>query len=476
MPIDPNIAMGVRPIEQPNMLGQMGQFMQLRQMQQENDTQNALRDWASKGGDMSNPESIRQLRMINPKLAQELIYKEQQSKNLTSEISSRDLKTGADSLKLLKENVGVVSSPQDMATFLQNAANTPGGKLLFSVVPLDKALSSIPNDPKAFEAYKRNFGLTSDKLYESADAQLKSRTDYGTTAMNNRQSDINSQRTDTREREKRDLVATENGYVLKDLYGNLDQVKGYGTLNGPNAPAKALPPAAASTFVTPQANTLAPAAANTNALTAPPVNQPGAPTVANAKAMNVPRPAPRAGYKYNEQGQQVKVEDQNLTEAQGKATGFALRAAEAHKVLDTVGKSGEVQPGLIKRVAEGVPLVGESLGTALNATQSSQQQQVEQAQRAFVNAILRQESGAAISESEFANAKKQYFPQPGDKPAVIEQKRQNRETAIKSLEIAGGPGMKQANADPTGLKAGTVEDGYRFKGGDPANKSNWEKQ
>jgi hypothetical protein len=27
MPIDPNIAMGVRPIEQPNMLAQMGQMM-----------------------------------------------------------------------------------------------------------------------------------------------------------------------------------------------------------------------------------------------------------------------------------------------------------------------------------------------------------------------------------------------------------------------------------------------------------------
>jgi hypothetical protein len=146
-----------------------------------------------------------------------------------------------------------------------------------------------------------------------------------------------------------------------------------------------------------------------------------------------------------------KSTSENLTEAQGKATGFALRAAEAHKIINDIGKSGEVQPGIVKRVAESIPLVGEGLGTALNATQTSSQQQVEQAQRAFVNAILRQESGAAINESEFNNAKKQYFPQPGDKPAVIEQKRQNRETAIKSLEIAGGPGMKQANKPTSGV-------------------------
>lgn len=35
MPIDPNIALGVKPIEQPNMLGQMAQVMALRQAQQE---------------------------------------------------------------------------------------------------------------------------------------------------------------------------------------------------------------------------------------------------------------------------------------------------------------------------------------------------------------------------------------------------------------------------------------------------------
>ena len=33
MPIDPSIALGVRPVEQPNVLGQMAQMMQMRQAQ-----------------------------------------------------------------------------------------------------------------------------------------------------------------------------------------------------------------------------------------------------------------------------------------------------------------------------------------------------------------------------------------------------------------------------------------------------------
>jgi len=79
---------------------------------------------------------------------------------------------------------------------------------------------------------------------------------------------------------------------------------------------------------------------------------------------------------------------------------------------------------------------------------SPKQQQIEQAQRDFVNAVVRQESGAEIPPREFDNAQKQYFPQPGDSQAVIKQKTRNRETAIRGLEIAAGPGMLSRQAAP----------------------------
>lgn len=59
---------------------------------------------------------------------------------------------------------------------------------------------------------------------------------------------------------------------------------------------------------------------------------------------------------------------------------------------------------------------------------------LEQAKRDITNAILRRESGAAISESEFESAEKQYFPQVGDTKGVIEQKIKNINIVLEGLK------------------------------------------
>ncbi|MDD3481817.1 hypothetical protein [Azovibrio restrictus] len=181
-----------------------------------------------------------------------------------------------------------------------------------------------------------------------------------------------------------------------------------------------------------------------------------------------------------------------LTEYQGKSTGFGMRADAASRLIDSVGQGGKVQPSLLKRAAESVPLVGEGLGMVANRFASPEQQQVEQAQRDFINAVLRQESGAAISQSEFENSARQYFPQPGDSAEVIEQKRANREAAINGFRISAGPGAKhigsasapapagqtaqQPQQGPQGagsLAAGHVDEGHVFLGGNPNDPANW---
>lgn len=113
-----------------------------------------------------------------------------------------------------------------------------------------------------------------------------------------------------------------------------------------------------------------------------------------------------------------------LTEYQGKSVTFGTRAAESHNVLNDL-------EGTYSTISANY------LPSFINSPEG---QKVQQAQANFVNAVLRQESGAAINASEFNNAKKQYFPQPGDSADVIAQKRQNRETVIKGFSRQAGPG------------------------------------
>lgn len=137
------------------------------------------------------------------------------------------------------------------------------------------------------------------------------------------------------------------------------------------------------------------------------------------------------------------------TEGQAKALLFGSRMAAANEVLAEMAKDGVNRPGMVKQITEGtlgaLPLVGGALATAggalTNGTQSPAQQQVEQAQRDFVNAVLRRESGAVISPVEFTNARLQYFPQPGDSPAVLRQKAANRQTAISGFKAEFGDAM-----------------------------------
>lgn len=121
----------------------------------------------------------------------------------------------------------------------------------------------------------------------------------------------------------------------------------------------------------------------------------------------------------------------SLNVEQGKNTGFLIRSRDAHDVISALEESGT---SLWNKTMRGLPGGVGNYGLDANA------QKFEQAKRDFVNAVLRRESGAVISEEEFENANQQYFPQPGDGPEVIAQKRRNRENAIKGFEISAGPG------------------------------------
>lgn len=127
--------------------------------------------------------------------------------------------------------------------------------------------------------------------------------------------------------------------------------------------------------------------------------------------------------------------DKPMTDAQSKAALFGSRMQAANEVLDSLATAGTTTSVPGARAGFGV-------GAVLNTVSSAKQQQLNQAKRDFVNAVLRRESGAVISDGEFDNAEKQYFPQVGDSTEVIAQKKTNREIAMRGVQAEVPKGQR----------------------------------
>jgi DNA primase len=149
---------------------------------------------------------------------------------------------------------------------------------------------------------------------------------------------------------------------------------------------------------------------------------------------------------------QASIESKNATTTTGKpltaaqytVLNYGTRMQQSNTVIDAIGgKMASPWQSLARRLP--------------NALKTPDQQKFEQAERDFINSVLRRESGAAIADSEFDSARKQYFPQPGDGEAVLAQKALNRNLVIKNfLNEAGQDTTPQdmVISDPLGLGVG----------------------
>ena len=191
--------------------------------------------------------------------------------------------------------------------------------------------------------------------------------------------------------------------------------------------------------------------------TSPPANAPfvsgAAPAPTNA---NKPGAAVTTSPIIEPRGDVLKGKSFGLTETQGNATAFGLRMKESHAALKDLESKGETGTGVVRgtvgAVVGLVPFIGDKFTAATDdifnvlpgilGGMSPEQQQVVNGRINFITAVLRKESGAAISPGEFITAEKLYFPKPGDDITVIKQKQKARELAIKAMEIQAGPGAK----------------------------------
>lgn len=125
------------------------------------------------------------------------------------------------------------------------------------------------------------------------------------------------------------------------------------------------------------------------------------------------------------------------TEAQSNAKIYAERMKFNEEALRRLQK--DYDPTSLRRLPQESPLYGGLGDGMLRYLRSGEGNQYIDAKKNWIAAALRKESGAAISQAEYANADKQYFPQLGDGPAEIEQKRKLRELVATEMEKIGTP-------------------------------------
>lgn len=154
----------------------------------------------------------------------------------------------------------------------------------------------------------------------------------------------------------------------------------------------------------------------------------------------------------------VQSSAEKQTEGQANAALYARRMAESDRILN--------DPRLTEAMMSRKNIALGSVPSFGNSMVPKEYQLADQAKRDFVNATLRRESGAAISQSEFDNANKQYFPQPGDGPDVIAQKAKNRRTSIEGIANAAAPSFREEffGTKKPGLGVGLRESGQAPEG------------
>ena len=162
-----------------------------------------------------------------------------------------------------------------------------------------------------------------------------------------------------------------------------------------------------------------------------------------------------------------------------------LRGAAAIKKAVETSPSANV-PGATEAVVGSLPFIS----GAVNFTRGPQRQIVAAAQRDVLDALLYLATGAAYNKEQLEGQMESYIPAFSDAPEAIESKRERLAQLVMDAKTRAGrawtPKLDEAAntlfgptaaaaATTTAPKVGAIDDGYRFKGGDPKNPKNWEK-
>lgn len=145
------------------------------------------------------------------------------------------------------------------------------------------------------------------------------------------------------------------------------------------------------------------------------------------------------------------------SEDERKAAGYALRIQQG---LDTISgitketpsaaKQGPIQYGVGK-----VPLVG---NMASNVITPEARQRVEAAQLDMLDAALTLNTGAAYTKEQLQGLTKSYFPQIGDGPETIKEKKRRLDDLIQTARIRAGRALPQSSGGAPAAAGGDDND------------------
>jgi hypothetical protein len=146
-------------------------------------------------------------------------------------------------------------------------------------------------------------------------------------------------------------------------------------------------------------------------------------------------------------GETLLSENQKpLTESQSNAKMFATRLQTNNGTLLAIEAKGFQPSALGTTVQKFLP----------NRFRSDDFQAYNAAKQNWIAAVLRKESGAAISSKEYSDADAQYFPQDGDSAQVVKQKQSLREQVQRDMQSAVGPHQPSAATAPAPAPAAGV--------------------
>ena len=506
MPIDPSIAGGYKGIQIADPMAQYAQMVAIQNAQNQNiaaQNQNALAQYqlgsAQRSDASANALSEGYRQAVNPdtgELDVNRLVRHLAGSGAASQIpgvlemQAKREKAGLERQKLEGE-VGTVATVQfrnalaDVNTPEQAAAWVKAqyahpvlGGIVSRLAPLEKAMANIPSDPAGFAEWKSKHSMGMENYLKDQTTKLiaTNRLDFDKAKLKWEQ---DNPTLTVQETPQGLLSVNSKTGASTPLMFNGKQVMGTGGANLDLAQKRLK--FEQDRFAWEKANpgyTLhaddsgAVVGVNTKTLQAFPVTMgagAGAPAAPGA-AMVAPAVAGAAApVAHAVAGAPLMGPRKDLTESQGAATAYGIRMNESHDILKKLENQGVANTGRISGAVGGLlgitPLIGDKLenatGSVFNALPgilaglSPDQQRVQQARINFITAVLRKESGASISPSEFITAEKLYFPKPGDDKTNIEQKQRTRETAIRTMEVQAGSGAKNIRnpaSDPLGLR------------------------